>query len=38
MAAVPLIGWARVRLKRHDLAQVIAGALLGVGVAWIVLR
>jgi membrane-associated phospholipid phosphatase len=37
-AAVPLVGWARVRLKRHNLAQVIAGALLGVGVAWVILH
>jgi len=37
-AAVPLVGWSRVRLKRHNLAQGVAGALLGVGIAWIVLR
>jgi len=36
--AVPVVAWARVRLKRHDSAQVIAGALLGAAAAWIVLR
>lgn len=37
-AAVPAVAWARVRLKRHDVIQVLAGAMLGVAVAWIVLR
>ncbi len=37
-AAVPAVAWARVRLKRHDATQVLAGAALGVAVAWIVLR
>ncbi len=37
-AAVPAVAWARVWLKRHDLIQVLAGATLGIAVAWIVLR
>lgn len=37
-AAVPAVAWARVRLKRHDVMQVLAGAMLGVAIAWIVLR
>ncbi|PJF48312.1 MAG: phosphatase PAP2 family protein [Chloroflexi bacterium] len=37
-AAVPAVAWARVWLKRHDVLQVLAGAMLGVAVAWIVLR
>ncbi|BCX05379.1 MAG: hypothetical protein KatS3mg053_3317 [Candidatus Roseilinea sp.] len=37
-AAVPVVAWARVRLKRHDATQVLAGAMLGIAVAWIVLR
>lgn len=37
-AAVPAVAWARVRLKRHDVMQVLAGAMLGVVIAWIVLR
>ncbi|MFC1464794.1 MAG: phosphatase PAP2 family protein [Candidatus Brachytrichaceae bacterium NZ_4S206] len=37
-AAVPAVAWARVRLKRHDAMQVLAGAMLGVAIAWIVLR
>ncbi len=36
--AVPLVAWARVRLKRHDALQVAAGAALGIVIAWIVLR
>jgi membrane-associated phospholipid phosphatase len=32
---VPLVGWARVRLKRHTLRQVIYGSLLGVLIALI---
>jgi membrane-associated phospholipid phosphatase len=31
-AGVPLMAWARIRLRRHTLAQTIAGALLGSGV------
>jgi len=29
---VPLIGWSRLKLKAHTLSQVVAGAVLGVGV------
>lgn len=29
---IPLMAWARIRLRRHTLAQTIAGALLGSGV------
>jgi membrane-associated phospholipid phosphatase len=27
---IPLVAWARIRLKRHTLAQTIAGAVLGI--------
>lgn len=30
---VPLVGWARIRLKRHTLRQVIYGSLVGAAVA-----
>ncbi|WP_240506325.1 hypothetical protein [Thermoactinospora rubra] len=33
-ALVALICWARVRLTHHTPAQVVAGALAGVGTAW----
>ncbi|NJC70648.1 phosphoesterase PA-phosphatase [Planosporangium thailandense] len=33
VAAVALIGWARVELRDHTVGQVLAGALLGLGVA-----
>ena len=29
-AAVPLVAWARLRLNRHDLAQTVAGSLVGI--------
>ena len=29
LAGIPLMAWARIRLKRHTLAQTIAGAALG---------
>lgn len=32
---VPLVGWARIRLKRHTLRQVIYGSLVGVLIALI---
>ncbi|MCD2189693.1 hypothetical protein [Actinomycetospora soli] len=35
--AVPLVGWARLRLTAHTLAQVIVGGLLGAGVSGLVL-
>ncbi len=28
-ALVPVVGWARIRLKRHTLMQVVAGAIVG---------
>ncbi|MCS6773784.1 MAG: hypothetical protein RMM31_03080 [Anaerolineae bacterium] len=31
---VPLVGWSRVHLRRHDLLQVAAGAALGMSVVW----
>jgi len=30
--AVPLVGWARLRLTAHTLAQVVVGCVLGAGV------
>lgn len=35
--AVPLAGWARLRLAAHDVAQVVAGAVLGAGLTIAVL-
>lgn len=32
VVAVPVVGWARVHLRRHSLMQVIAGALLGASL------
>lgn len=32
LVLVPLVGWARVHLRRHSLMQVIAGSLLGAGL------
>jgi membrane-associated phospholipid phosphatase len=32
-AAVPVVGWSRVRLGRHDRGQIVAGALVG-GLVW----
>jgi membrane-associated phospholipid phosphatase len=32
-AAVPVVGWSRLRLRRHDRGEVIAGALVG-GLVW----
>lgn len=29
---IPLVGWARVRLGRHTLGQVIMGAVLGASI------
>lgn len=34
---VPLMAWARIRLRRHTLGQTIAGALLGSGVLFLAL-
>lgn len=33
MLLVPLVGWARVRLKRHTLRQVVYGSLVGALIA-----
>jgi membrane-associated phospholipid phosphatase len=35
--AVPVVGWARLRLTAHTLAQVVVGGLLGAGVTGLVL-
>ena len=35
--AVPLVGWARLRLTAHTLAQVVVGCVLGAGVTGAVL-
>lgn len=35
--AVPVVGWARLRLTAHTLAQVIVGGILGAGVTGAVL-
>jgi len=37
LLSIPLVGWSRVRLGRHTLGQVIAGALLGACVMLTVL-
>jgi membrane-associated phospholipid phosphatase len=37
LAALPLIAWSRVRLRRHTVAQTIAGSLLGCAVSLVVL-
>ncbi|GHO87928.1 phosphatase PAP2 family protein [Dictyobacter formicarum] len=35
---VILVSWSRVILRRHTLAQVIAGSLVGVGLSWLLLK
>lgn len=35
---IPLVIWARVRLERHDLAQTLAGALLGSAVMFLAIN
>lgn len=35
---VPVVGWARLRLRRHTLAQVIAGAIVGSGALLVTMR
>ncbi|GIV78219.1 phosphatase PAP2 family protein [Litorilinea aerophila] len=32
LLGIPLVAWSRVRLRRHTLAQTVAGALLGASV------
>ncbi|GGS98955.1 hypothetical protein GCM10010156_66360 [Planobispora rosea] len=34
---VAVIGWARIRISHHDLAQTLAGALLAAAITWGVL-
>ena len=36
IALIPLISWARIELKRHSLAQVVAGALLSTSIVAVV--
>jgi len=36
VVVVPLVGWARIELKQHTLAQVIAGALLAALIVFVV--
>ena len=38
MLLVPLVGWSRVRLKRHTAGQVISGSLVGALIALIVVH
>jgi membrane-associated phospholipid phosphatase len=38
LAAVPLVAWSRIRLRRHTPGQTVAGAVLGGLVMWSVLR
>ena len=33
LALLPLLGWARLRMRRHGVAEVIGGAVLGTGFA-----
>jgi membrane-associated phospholipid phosphatase len=35
--AIPLMAWARVHLRRHTVAQTIAGAALGSAIIWLAL-
>lgn len=35
-ALLPVVAWGRLKLKRHDLAQVIAGSVVGVSVPLVV--
>ncbi len=37
-AAVPVIGWSRVHLQRHTVAQTIGGTLLGFIIIWAVVQ
>ena len=36
-AVVPLVAWARLRLNRHDLAQTVAGSLVGISFMLLVI-
>ena len=35
---MPLVAWARIRLRRHNLAQTVAGALMGGGLLGVALH
>jgi len=35
---IPLVGWSRVRLKRHTPKQVIMGSIAGLMVAWLMIK
>ncbi len=35
--AIPLVCWARLRLKRHSLPQILAGSIIGVGFVLVAL-
>ncbi|GCE27103.1 hypothetical protein KDA_25870 [Dictyobacter alpinus] len=35
---VILVSWSRVQLRRHTLAQVIAGSIVGIVLSWILLK
>jgi len=38
LAALPLLGWARLRMARHSLVEVIGGAALGLATGFALLR
>jgi membrane-associated phospholipid phosphatase len=38
LLVVPIIAWSRVRLRRHTMAQTVAGTLLGLGILVVALR
>jgi membrane-associated phospholipid phosphatase len=38
LLAIPLVGWARVRLNRYTPAQVLAGMLVGIGITLVLLH
>lgn len=35
LIALPLLGWSRLAMRRHTLAEVIVGAVLGAAVGWL---
>ncbi len=37
-AAIPVVGWAKYRIKAHSLAQIVLGVLLSIGISIAVLR
>lgn len=38
LATLPLMGWARLRMARHSVIEVIGGAALGLGIGFALLR